>query len=281
MGQRSGLAKEEKSDQDFVRQSSGECLIQSHKEAPCTPCDENGLTIAALYFNEIEMLTNMLITWSTWSKQTKDATTFTIVDDGSDEAASAMSVLREVSKTHVLPTIRVLTIKENIYRNDGGGRNLAMYSSSSCRTLLLDIDYIVPEAFAKELSALRLPNDVIWQLPRSDRPDKPFHPAILVTRPSTYFKIGGCDEDFGGHYGYVDSALIWRAKRANIRAEKLKADHQLIPNPKPDKHQPKGRDTKVNFKLYKDKRENIVPWSTTFLRFHWDDVLWHPSVPGR
>ena len=111
----------------FQLNESKQCLVPNGSDTPCPICDNDGLTIGVLYYNEVEYLEAILMDWSHWSDSSKQATEFLIVDDGSDHEKAASLVLRRVSAHTVVPDVRVITVEDKLEWNIGGARNLVMH----------------------------------------------------------------------------------------------------------------------------------------------------------
>lgn len=300
------------------RHDSGKCLVKNDEEK-CPSCNGEGLTVGVLYNNEESLLEDTLKDWSRWSAPTTDATDFVVVDDGSDEAHSATAVIERVARIVPLPVIRTLTITDHISWDISGARNLLMHKALHCRTLMMDVDYLVPEALAVELMKAPIPSDVIYRFERNYRApqmlsgttkedagkkwgedeqglgrqeedkdeghyseltssecvcEKTFHPGIMCTSPQTYFRIGGADEDFAGHYGLTDPLLVWRAGRAHVPLKIFPSSAKLLAQPNaPRVKSNRTRDASHNQKLFASKTKGTVPFSTTYLRFRWTETV--------
>ena len=186
---------------------------------------------------------------------------------------SVLQNLMEYALQVSLPTVRVLTIADKVQWNIGGARNLLMHRALHCRTVMMDIDYIMPESLAVEMLKAKAPSHVIYRLKRNHPGKDPMHPGIMFTSPHTYFGIGGADEDFAGHYGFTDPHLVLRAHRAGVKVKIFRSSELLVPQPKSTNRPSVERDPTHNTKLFESKKEGKVPWSNTYLRFRWTESV--------
>ena len=90
------------------------------------------------------------------------------------------------------------------------------------------------------------------------------HPAVCLIRTNDYKRIGGCEEDLVGHYGYTDPCFwqrsIGKVRVINLRDIKL----QYLDEGEADIE----RDTSHNLKIYQE-RVSKQNWSKKKLRFNW------------
>lgn len=133
---------------------------------------------------------------------------------------------------------------------------------------------------------------------KASEPNLRPHPAVVLIRRDSYWKSGGCDEDFVGSYGKTDPHFFHRV-------EKLKHDHRLYtmygimgkesvlpllhmfekgltcPETYDCSVPPIVEGTKMkadknatrNALLIAEKKEKNN-WSTEYLRFTWRQILW-------
>ena len=109
-------------------------------------------------------------------------------------------------------------------------------------------------------------NRVVPADPRHPKHNQP-HPFVCLMRVADYWRIGGCDEDFTGHYGCVDSA-VWHRARRKVTVE-TKPDIRLLYYP--DGECVMERDNTRNKRLYEQKKKDNS-WSTDYVRFPWHEV---------
>ena len=89
-----------------------------------------------------------------------------------------------------------------------------------------------------------------------------------MIRVSDYWKVGGCEEDLVGNYGYTDPSFWYRAK--GVLSVRTFSDLYLdyVPAGEADIN----RDTEDNQKLFYNKQQNNN-WSTDFIRFPWSKEI--------
>ena len=100
------------------------------------------------------------------------------------------------------------------------------------------------------------------------------HPAVALMSKRAYWMVGGCDEDFVGHYGNTDPHFKWRAAHTDgvtvVDVSKEIPDvHQLLQERGQGGWTELSRSTKNNKELLKAKTAGRVPWSSDYLRFAW------------
>ena len=106
-------------------------------------------------------------------------------------------------------------------------------------------------------------NEVLKENKNHKKNNKP-HPAICLIRKKDYWKIGGCDEDFVGNYGYTDPSFWYRSQ--GIVEIKILPDLYL--HYYPDGESDINRDNSHNRKLFKQKKKSNN-WSNDIIRFKW------------
>ena len=82
-----------------------------------------------------------------------------------------------------------------------------------------------------------------------------------------YWKVGGCEEDLVGHYGWTDPSFWHRSigKLDVLLCSDLFLDY--IPEGEADIN----RDNSHNQRLFEEKKRT-GDWSTDFVRFEWEKV---------
>jgi hypothetical protein len=256
------------------------------------PRTHPGVTIALLYFAKPALLFRQLEVFATYPASVQSTLTLLIIDDGSPDGLRASNYLNVTSYPSLF-RIRLARITTEIDWNIGGARNLAFYLVDTPKTLLLDIDIIVPwPAMEAALSWPLVDPKTGTQLAHRfnrRRPDgsENKHPAVCMIRTEAYWENGGCDEDFCGSYGFTDihfwfrwkadkskamvdhldvfleefemaacdPAVLGEARSASCKSVRSK---QVMPN----------RKLKKNHALYKSKTKKGC-WSNRFLNFRW------------
>jgi len=236
------------------------------------------LTILLLYFNDDNHLSHQVNSWQQYSSEVLNQIQFLIVDDGTSKRKSAESFFkRNMVKKNFLD-LRLLKINQSINWNIGGARNLGFFEAYSDWVFMIDGDTIVkPKTIEFVLRNLQSPTNVyiFFERIRADRKtDKP-HPAVMLLAKESYWKNGGCDEDFVGNYGYTDPHFRYRLglelslnmikfsiimKRKNIppleELSKTIACHQAFQCSDSGLSEQLSRNTNPNKILFEEKKKN-------------------------
>ena len=232
------------------------------------------ITINLSFYNQNEILKKHIQSWKSWEKEIRDQFSFCVVDDCSKK--SAFHVITEDDGIDLSNLdISIYRVKEDLYCNIAGVRNL---SAQECKTdwmLILDMDTFVSEELASNM--LRLVstskkgeafkfNRRVFGYPNHPKNGQP-HPAVCLLRLEDYWNVGGCEEDLVGHYGWTDPSFWFRSigKLHVITYMDLHLDYC------PEGEADIDRDNSHNEKLYKNKCNN-GSWSTDFIRFDWEKV---------
>lgn len=228
------------------------------------------LSICVLCYNNSDLLKEQLRSWSLFSKKTLKNLEFVVVDDGSKEKINPDNLdLKNLD-------LNVFRIERDIPWNIGGGRNLSATVSKAKWILIQDLDIFVNEkAVNSMLQVMRndFLNRTVYKFgrvnPATGR-DSP-HPGTMLLPKKLYWRVGGCDEDFAGHYGFTDVhffkqrvAKSWFATTRILYQVKLVEDARGSTTCL-------SRSTVRNEKLYK-KKSVSQEWSTDYLRFNWSRV---------
>tara|TARA_B100000212_G_C27365395_1_gene530099 strand:- start:955 stop:1653 length:699 start_codon:yes stop_codon:yes gene_type:complete len=228
------------------------------------------ITINLSFYNQDAILRKHVKGWVSWPKEISNYYSFCIVDDCSKN--NAINVLKGINYSNL--DLSIYRVKEDLYCNIAGVRNL---SAKKCKTewmLILDMDTMVSEKLSKII--LELCNVLPGNCFKFNRriPNNPFHikngkehPAVCLIRKEDYWHIGGCEEDLVGNYGQTDPIFWYRAKG------KLKINYQK--NMFLD-YLPRGsakikRDKYKNIKLFEQKKLSN-DWSKDFIRFRWEKI---------
>ena len=168
--------------------------------------------------------------------------------------------------------LRLLRVQDDIAWNMPGCRNLAATVASAPWLLYFDVDNTTPEANIQRLvDAMPLLDESRLYVFRRQQDGQDVEPHIntfLITRQG-YFKAGGYDEDFCGHYGYED-VLFRNMWRKYVGQETLLTDiafEQLG-----WRTAGLDRDTARNEALVQAKAAAGFPKPKGMLRFHWAEA---------
>ena len=189
--------------------------------------------IALLYYAKPSGLIDQLKMFESYSEEVKERLTVLIIDDGSPTGLRASEYFDPSNDSHTqqlqfqsLPEIKIARITEDIPWNIGGARNLAFeliasYISPRSKVLMLDLDMFVDGDTMSKIIALPT---TVRSGPEQETKEggeeeedkfriahkfnrifesgrKQEHAAITLINADTYWRIGGCDEDFVGNYG--------------------------------------------------------------------------------
>jgi len=228
------------------------------------------LTFILSYYNQQAILKKHISFWKRYSQKHKEKTSFLIVDDCSKK--SALDVLKNEQDINDLD-IHLYQVKEDLFCNIAGVRNLGFKEMQTEWGLLLDMDTLVDNDMMNSILDIlttqtlrhfaykfnrKVPNN-LYHVKNGQ-----FHPAVTLIRREDYWMVGGCEEDLVGHYGCTDP-IFWHRAKGKVRVYFCR-DIYLIYDP--DGECDMIRDTTHNTQLFeKKKRENS--WSTDFIRFNW------------
>lgn len=279
-----------------------------HMERPKT--DKN-ITYMLLYYNAHKHLAHQVKAWKNFSKAALDQIQFVIVDDGSTlghTAADLFAANREFVKGL---DILVYKIDQDLAWNIGGARNLGFWMANTPWVFMNDADIEVrPDTmdFVTELVKQGPPPVNLGNGTKTNSLEPVYlyfkrwreagfknHPAVMLIQRKHYWMLGGCDEDFVGHYGQTDPHFRLKVKldptlhgyttEDFMNAKNISPLYEMaddIPCPagmtclEPYVGQKPSRDTKPNKDLIKQKRR-IGKWSNQVLRFTWKRATWEPT----
>ena len=251
-----------------------------------------GVTIALLYFAKPALLFRQLQVFATYPETVQLGLTILIIDDGSPAGLRASEYLNMTSYDSLF-RIRMARITTEKHWNIGGARNLAFYLVDTPKTLLLDLDVIVPWPAMEAAMSWPLVNpengrQLAHRFNRR-RPDgsENKHPAVCMIRTAAYWENGGCDEDFCGSYGFTDVHFWfrWKADPTKVLVDHLEVfieefempacDRTLLGDAKAaechsarSKQVKPSRNLNKNRVLYKEKTKKGC-WSNKYLKFRW------------
>ena len=231
---------------------------------------EKSLSVCLLCYNNSFLVHKHLEKWVNFSRKFLERATFILIDDGSDE-----SLVKTLDET--LPIdLSVYRIHTKTPWNIGGARNLACHVANTQWVFLQDLDHFLTQSVADSILALTQKDFLARTVykfgrynPTTGR-DRP-HPGAMLLPRKLYWRLGGCDEDFCGHYGYTD-VHFFRQKVAKSWWTKVKVypDLKLIED-LAGSTENLDRSNQRNKALYEEKVRS-QRWSTDSLRFTWSKV---------
>ena len=228
------------------------------------------ISIIYTYFNQYDMLKKLINIWSSYPKELLDEFKFIIIDDCSKNKA------KDYIPNNLPFVLELYEIETDIYCNIPGAMNLGSHVSDSEWLLHMDMDHYFEEKHLKNVLNLSKTgvNNKIYKFNRVyDKKTgklKP-HPKLSLMKRSTYWEIGGFDEDFCGSYGRTDTAFHTRAKLNSIATEEIQYNI-FLEFDKQGEVIDLNRDLKRNTELLNNKIKNNT-WSNKTLRFKWCRIL--------
>jgi hypothetical protein len=221
------------------------------------------LTLITHVYNAQQPVDNQLALWKQFSPALRARLSFLVIDDHSDEPL-------RLDKGDL--DLRLVRVDDDIDWNMPGCRNLAATLCETPWMLFFDVDNVCSEASLQR---------IVDNLPRLDRHRlhvfrrvengvdvEPHINSFLITRQG-FFKAGGYDEDFSGHYGFEDVAfrMMWRK---HVGGEVLLTDiafEQIA-----FRTSGLDRDLSRNQALIAQRAAQGMPKPRSMLRFAWGDV---------
>lgn len=164
------------------------------------------LTLITHVYNAQGPVDHQLALWRRWDPALLEQLEFLVIDDHSDPPL-------QVDPGPL--KLRLIRVDDDIDWNMPGCRNLAATLAGTEWMLFFDVDNVASEAsIARLVGALpRLDAQRLHVFRRTqDGVDvEPHINSFLITRQG-FWRAGGYDEDFSGHYGYEDVLfrMMWR-----------------------------------------------------------------------
>ena len=239
------------------------------------------LTVAVMYNDDVDFLMRHVEYWKTLPITLRSKLEILVVDDGSS-VHPAEFVLRD---SHI--GVHLAVIEDDIPWNIGGAMNLAFWIAPTEYVLLLDadihasVDFLTSAVQLVEfyLHSHRISSHTRYEVFTHFRRTyegkygtKP-HPKMMLLSKTIYWNVGGCDEDFVGHYGYTDPHFQWRVHSTpNVTLCSVATDITDFPalvELRRTSERPLSRDISINAKLFADKKSRLQRWSNVYLRFTW------------
>ena len=227
------------------------------------------LTLVTHVYNAQQPVVHQLQRWHQFDPALLAQLSFLVIDDFSDPPLA------------INPgplNLRLLRVHDDIDWNMPGCRNLAATLAGTDWLLFFDIDNVASEADLRK---------IVDALPRLDRSRlhvfrrtqdgvdvEPHINSFLITRDG-FFRAGGYDEDFCGHYGFEDVLfrMMWRQ---HVGKEVLLTDiafEQLG-----FRTAGLDRDTTRNQALIQARAAAGMPKPRAMLRFAWGEVVTAPAA---
>ncbi|MES2717799.1 MAG: hypothetical protein V4795_18675 [Pseudomonadota bacterium] len=221
------------------------------------------LTLITHVYNAQQPVDRQLALWQQFSPALQARLKFLVIDDHSD-------VPLQVDKGAL--DLRLVRVDDDIDWNMPGCRNLAATLAQTEWMLFFDVDNVASEASLLKIvdNLPRLDANRLHVFRRTENgvDVEPHINSFLITRQG-FFKAGGYDEDFSGHYGYEDVAfrMMWRK---HVGTEVLLTDiafEQIA-----FRTSGLDRDLQRNQALIQQRAASGMPKPRGMLRFAWGEV---------
>ena len=212
--------------------------------------------------------------WSKYPNEIKDALTFIVVDDGSPTDKVVDNITKEeLDKAGIKLDLYVVT--EDKIWNSEGASNLGIKQVNTDRFIRIDFDYHFPTKSMKQILNIDLQENEWYNFRVVDfktRQEILSHVNTYYMMKKTFWKSGGYDEDFCGHYGWTD--LLLERTFAKYATQFIRKDIDLVTCPFDSTHGLE-RDGERNKQLLHEKTGILcdqTDFTKNILRFQWKKV---------
>jgi hypothetical protein len=221
------------------------------------------LTLITHVYNAQGPVDQQLALWRAFAPDLLARLSFLVIDDHSDTPLS-------VDKGPL--DLRLLRVEDDIDWNMPGCRNLAATVAETAWMLYFDVDNVASEASLRKivdaLPQLDTKRLHVFRRVEGGVDVEPHINSFLITRQG-FFRAGGYDEDFSGHYGFEDVLfrMMWRK---HVGTEVLLTDiafEQIA-----FRTSGLDRDTTRNQALAQARAAAGMPKPKGMLRFGWAEV---------
>ena len=221
------------------------------------------LTLITHVYNAQGPVDRQLALWKQFSPELLARLQFLVIDDHSDAALV-------VDKGPL--NLRLVRVADDIHWNMPGCRNLAATLAATEWMLFFDVDNVVSEASLRKivgaLQQLDLQRLHVFRRTENGVDVEPHINSFLISRQG-FWRAGGYDEDFSGHYGFEDVLfrMMWRK---HVGTEVLLTDiafEQIA-----FRTSGLDRDLARNQALIARRAAAGLPKPKGMLRFSWDEV---------
>lgn len=218
------------------------------------------ITIVHTYYNHpIELINIHLVEWGKINKKFSTYVKFIIIDDNSYKPLSLK-----------FKNLSIYRILDDIKWNQGGARNLGFFVASTPWIFYSDIDHVVTfEAFEQLLNFPKKKGEY-YKVSRNIKGEIIDNTAAItgggyLIHRADFFKVGGYDEDYSGHYGFEDLDFHNRLSNLGVTVNLLPQIYTICyPNMATTNL---DRDIEVNRELYNKKVNNLPVGG--IMRFRW------------
>ena len=158
--------------------------------------------------------------------------------------------------------VDVYRVDDDIPWNAGGATNLAFQESEGW-CVYADMDHLVTKDNVEKILQIKKEKGTMYLLGRKFKREAL---STFLIHKDDYELVGGQDEDFSGHYGYIDIILILQC-RANLKVVERRDIKLEYFNDAVDL----DRDETFNEKLFEKKHKQIINTGSK-IRFRWHKV---------
>jgi hypothetical protein len=165
------------------------------------------MTILYICYNNLEGVQRQILNWSKYPPALRDQLRFILVDDCSDEPLNPA--------VNYPIHLKIARITQRIEWNIPGAKNLGMRLAETDWVFVSDIKHILAPQMAERLVNLEKDPGCVYFFQRifDNGKPAPVHTASFLVHKETFWKLGGFDEDFSGHYGWDDIFLLSRMQK--------------------------------------------------------------------
>lgn len=172
------------------------------------------------------MLRQHQYNWQSWPEEIKWNTEIIVIDDCSPRYPAEDELLGNFLIQY--PHFKLYRIKEDIRWNWIAAKNIGAHEAMNDWLMLTDIDHMVDEQLAEYLHDFAANPDCFYVPSRVDGSQRRFnpkpHPNSYFMTKDLFWKVGGYNEHYSGHYGSDGS---WR-RRCEAVGKKVLLDVPLV-----------------------------------------------------
>lgn len=238
----------------------------------------NHVSLVMPYYSNQTMLAKQFEIFNSYPEHLKPFLEVVLVDDASPMGERAEEVIKQQGLSLPNIQLRLYRVLTDLRWNQHGARNIGAKEAKMQWLLLTDIDHIItPELMTAliegqwEEKAFYMFDRIHWH----DKSPKPAHPNTFFMTKKYFWKAGGYDETFCGHYGtdghfYRQCQEVGRQRHISIPLELVGRDS--IPDASTRTLQRKeGRDPDATQDIKDFKKRNGI--KVQVLRLPWKKVL--------
>ena len=253
----------------------------------CNCNDKKLVGIILGYYNQgFDVLSKHLDLWLGYDKEILDSFRFIIIDDCSVDDKKLLG--KDFSDYLGKLDIQLYRVLDDLYCNICGGRNLGALVCNCEWMLILDMDCLVGLDMARAVynicsgkvgvgnkggfggEGIKGVSGICYKFNRRTKDTKhikngKIHPAVCLLKVADYFKVGGCEEDLVGSYGYTDPCFWFRARGILRIIELSEVYIDYIDEGEADINRNNLRNRVIYNSIVLGKRG----WSNKYIRFRW------------